>query len=87
MYCTTICIVLLGVLYYWVYCITGCIVLLGVLYYWVYCTTVFIVLPLPKHPPHNAVFDNKYMKLFDARPSAICAFSLRMKPFLTDSNI
>ena len=26
---------------------------------------------LPKHPAHNAVFDNKYMKLFDARPSAI----------------
>ena len=25
---------------------------------------------LPKHPAHKAVFDNKYMKLFDARPSA-----------------
>ena len=26
---------------------------------------------LPNHPAHNAVFDNTYMKLFDARPSAI----------------
>ena len=26
---------------------------------------------LPNHPAHNAVFDNKYMKLFDARPCAI----------------
>ena len=26
---------------------------------------------LPKHPAHNAMFDNKYLKLFDARPSNI----------------
>ena len=26
---------------------------------------------LPKHPAHNAVFDNTYMKLFDVTPSAI----------------
>ena len=26
---------------------------------------------LPKHIAHDAVFDNKYMKLFDARPNAI----------------
>ena len=26
---------------------------------------------LPNHPAHNAVYDNTYMKLFDARPSAI----------------
>ena len=32
---------------------------------------------LPKHPVHNAVFDNKYMKLFDARPKAIRTFGLR----------
>ena len=42
---------------------------------------------LPKHPAHNAVFDNKYMKLFDARPSAIRTFGLRIKQFLTASNI
>ena len=42
---------------------------------------------LPKHPAHNAVFDNKYMKFFDARPSAIRTFGLRIKQFLTVSNI
>ena len=35
---------------------------------------------LPNHPAHNAVFDNTYMKLFDAKPSAI-------RTFLTASNI
>ena len=38
---------------------------------------------LPKHPAHNAVFDNKYMNLFDA----IRTFGLRIKQFLTASNI
>ena len=42
---------------------------------------------LSKHPAHNAAFDNKYMKLFDARPSAIRTFGLRIKQFLTASNI
>ena len=42
---------------------------------------------LPKHPAHNAVFDNKYMKLFDARPNAIRTFGLRIKQLLTASNI
>ena len=42
---------------------------------------------LPNHPAHNAVFDHKYMKLFDARLSAICTFGLRIKQFLTASNI
>ena len=42
---------------------------------------------LRKHPAHNEVFDNKYMKLFDARPSAIRTFGLRIKQFLTASNI
>ena len=42
---------------------------------------------LNKHPAHNAVFDNKYMKLFDARPSAIRTFGLRIKQFLTAFNI
>ena len=42
---------------------------------------------LPKHPAHNAVFDNKYMKLFDVRPSAIGTFGLHIKQFLTASNI
>ena len=34
---------------------------------------------LSNHPAHNTVFDNKYMKLFDARPSAICTFGLHIK--------
>ena len=42
---------------------------------------------LPNHPAYNAVFDNKYMKLFDARPSAIRTFGLHIKQFLTASNI
>ena len=42
---------------------------------------------LPKHPAHNAVFGNKYMKLFDARPNAIRTLGLRIKQFLTASNI
>ena len=42
---------------------------------------------LPNHPAHNAVFDNTYIKLFDARPSAIRTFGLRIKQFLTASNI
>ena len=42
---------------------------------------------LPNHPAHNAVFDNTYMKLFDARPSAIRTFGLRIKQLLTASNI
>ena len=41
---------------------------------------------LPKHPAHNAVFDNKYMKLFDARPNAIRTFGLRIKQFLTSED-
>ena len=42
---------------------------------------------LPKHPAHNAVFDNTYMTLSDARPSAIRTFGLRIKQFLTASII
>ena len=42
---------------------------------------------LPKHPAHNAVFENKYMKLFDVNPSAIRTFGLHIKQFLTASNI
>ena len=42
---------------------------------------------LPNHTAHNAVFDNTYMKLFHARPSAIRTFGLRIKQFLTASNI
>ena len=42
---------------------------------------------LPNHPAHNAVFDNTSMKLFDARPSAVPTFGLRIKQFLTASNI
>ena len=38
---------------------------------------------LPKH----AVFDNKYMKLFNERPNAICTFGLCIMLFLTVSNI
>ena len=29
---------------------------------------------LPKHPTHGTVFDNKYMKLFDAKPNVISTF-------------
>ena len=39
----------------------------------------------PKHPTHDTVFDNKYMKLFDARPNSICTFALLL--LLTASNI
>ena len=46
----------------------------------------FKIRPLPKHPTHDAVFDNKYMKLFDARPNAIRTFGLRIKQFLTASS-
>ena len=44
---------------------------------------------LPKHPTHDAVFDNKYkyMKLFDVRPNAIRTFGLCINQFLTASNI
>ena len=35
---------------------------------------------------YMTVFDNKYMKLFDARPNAICTFGLHIKQFLTASN-
>ena len=42
---------------------------------------------MPKHTVHNAVFDNKYVKLFDARPSAIRTFGLRIEQFLTASDI
>ena len=42
---------------------------------------------LPKHFTHDAVFDNKNLKLFDGRPNAICIFGLRIKQFLTASNI
>ena len=42
---------------------------------------------LPKYPAHNAVFDKKYMKLFDARPSGIYTFGLHIKQFLTGSKI
>ena len=42
---------------------------------------------LPKDPACNMVFDNKYMKLFNTRPNAIRSFGLRIKQFLTASNI
>ena len=42
---------------------------------------------LPKHPTHGAVFDSKYIKLFDARPNAIRTFGLHIWRFLTVSNI
>ena len=31
---------------------------------------IFLCSMLPKYCTHDAVFDNKYMKLFDARPNA-----------------
>ena len=40
----------------------------------------------PAHNAHNMVFDNTYMKMFDARPSAMRTFGLLIKRFLTASN-
>ena len=45
------------------------------------------IMLLPKHPTRDSVFDNKFMKLFNARPIAIRTFGLRIKQFLTASNI
>ena len=42
---------------------------------------------LPKHPTHDAVFGNKYMKLFDTRPNAIRTFGLHIKHFFNGFNI
>ena len=42
---------------------------------------------LPKHSTHDAVFDNKYMQLFDTRPNTIRTFGLRIKQFLTASDL
>ena len=42
---------------------------------------------LPNHPTHDAVLDNKYMKLFNAKSSALRTFGLRIEQFLTASNI
>ena len=38
---------------------------------------------LPKQPTTDAMIDNKYMKLFDARLIAVFSLGLRMKQFLT----
>ena len=42
---------------------------------------------LPKHSTHDAGFDYKYMKLFDARPNAIHTFGLHIKQFSNCFNI
>ena len=42
---------------------------------------------LPKHPTHDVVFHNKYLKLFGMRPNTICPFGLHIKQILTASNI
>ena len=36
-----------------------------------------VIKSLPKHPTQDAVYDNKYTKLFDARPNAFRTFGLR----------
>ena len=41
----------------------------------------------PKHPTRDAVFDNKYVKLFDVMSNAIRTFGLRIKQFLIASYI
>ena len=41
----------------------------------------------PNHHAHTCNAVHTYMKLFDARPSAIRTFDLRIKQFLTASNI
>ena len=62
----------------------GCIVL-GVQIY------VYNMLPRSSHclniPTHDAVIDNKYMKLFDARSHAIRTLGRRNKQYLTACNI
>ena len=42
---------------------------------------------LPKHHTHDSVFDNKYINLFDTRPTAILIFGRCINQFLTASNI
>ena len=42
---------------------------------------------LPKHPTYDVVFDNKYVKLFDARPNVIRTVGFHIKPFLIASSI
>ena len=42
---------------------------------------------LSNHPAHNAVFDNTHINLIDDRPSVIRTFGLRIKQFLSASNI
>ena len=46
-----------------------------------------LIKSLPKHPMHDAVFNNKYMMLFEARPNVIRTFGLSIKQFLFASNI
>ena len=42
---------------------------------------------VPNHPTHDVMFDNGYMKLFDAKPNAIHTFGLSNKQLVTASNI
>ena len=42
---------------------------------------------IPEHLTHDAVFDNKYIKLFDARPNDIRTSGFRIKEFLIAFNI
>ena len=60
---------------------------LGVRHAKLFLQYAYKIRPLPKHPTHDMVFDNKYMKWFDARPNAIHTFGLCIKQFLTASNI
>ena len=64
---------------------TNLVLVLGVQIY------VCSVLPISNHclniPIPDAVFDYRYMKLFNAKPNVICTFGLRIKQYLTASNI
>ena len=47
----------------------------------------FKIKSIPKYFAHDAVFNNKYMKLCDARPNAIRIYDFRTKQYLTASII
>ena len=54
------------------------------------CKAICSMIPRSGHClniSHDTMFDNKYMKLFDARPNAIQTFGLYSKQVLTASNI
>ena len=47
-----------------------------------YLQYAFKIKSLPKHPTHDIVFDNKYLKFFDVRHNAIHTFHGNMRQVL-----